>query len=688
MNHTPAAALKAGFAAIEQYGSEAATTRGPWTDLYALAAVIYAAITGSEPAPAADRLANDRLRPLAIVAAGLYSARFLTAIDAAMAVQPKQRPADHTEFRALMGDIEAPEAVSLAPRPDLMQEPFGGAVASAREVTVPDRPLLAGAEPARGDRPPPSRPRRARPSLRRQRGSRRLVRRADASNRRDAVVDEERRRARPARQARALRRRRRHVRVDRHRRARPPVRHAQRGPGAACDRGVGSDASASRRPRLRRADDRDRRSRRRPRRRDRPRDADDRATAPATATPRPRRPPSPRRDGRDAAAGGAGARARDAGSASRTAAPPTAASRTAPAATATAAPPPRRPPRAPFRPCRWPRPHRSSPRRRRNARRAARRSCRRPRSRRSRRPRPTSSSGNANERLARPLAGVGDGVAGSARRRPGPRAGGVLFLRAADLREGARRGDRQPGRADRQAAGVPGPPRVEARQARSEAAQAGGHDRSDARHDHRPADRDDGAVRAARHPAHRQPLPAVPDPAVPGRQPVARPVPAHRHDVEGADGADRQADGAPRPRAARPEDRPGRRPGVGAGARGEPRQHAVALLPRQPGADQGQGRRRLREDGGDAGRAARRRLLPRADRRRQRHQRSDLALQRREVPGRARHLPHRAVDAAGRAAARAERHLPVQHEARPASPRPSRRSAASSRSAWPTTSSA
>ena len=147
INHTPAAALKAGFAAIEQYGSEAATTRGPWTDLYALAAVIYAAVTGSEPEPAADRLANDRLRPLAVVAAGLYSARFLTAIDAAMAVQPKQRPADHTEFRALMGDIEAPETVSLAPRPDLMQEPFGGAIASAREVTVPDRPLLAGAEP-------------------------------------------------------------------------------------------------------------------------------------------------------------------------------------------------------------------------------------------------------------------------------------------------------------------------------------------------------------------------------------------------------------------------------------------------------------------------------------------------------------------------------------------------------------
>src|SRR5664279_4667003 len=139
IHHTPAAALKPGFAAIEQYGNEAGTTRGPWTDLYALAAVVYAAITGSDPVPAADRLASDRLRPLTVVAAGLYSPRFLAAIDAALAVQPRQRPADHTEFRALMGDIEAPETVSLAPRPDLMQEPFAAAAREDREITVPDR---------------------------------------------------------------------------------------------------------------------------------------------------------------------------------------------------------------------------------------------------------------------------------------------------------------------------------------------------------------------------------------------------------------------------------------------------------------------------------------------------------------------------------------------------------------------
>jgi hypothetical protein len=146
-HHTGAAALKPGFAALEQYGSAAGATRGPWTDLYALAAVVYAAITGSAPAAAADRLVDDPVRPLALIAAGLYSDAFLAAVDAAMRVRPEGRPRDHLEFRALMRDIDAPEApVSLAPRRDLMQEPFIGVVAGD-EITVPDRPLLAPAEP-------------------------------------------------------------------------------------------------------------------------------------------------------------------------------------------------------------------------------------------------------------------------------------------------------------------------------------------------------------------------------------------------------------------------------------------------------------------------------------------------------------------------------------------------------------
>jgi serine/threonine protein kinase len=165
MNHTPAAALLPGYAAIEQYGGVAETTRGPWTDLYALAAVVYAAITGADPAPAADRLADDRLQPLSTIAAGLYSANFLAAIDAALAVQPERRPRDHVQFRSLMGDIDTPERVELAPPLDLMQEPFLGGVASAREITVPDPPVLATpvpvAAPTTGHAKPRAGPRAA-----------------------------------------------------------------------------------------------------------------------------------------------------------------------------------------------------------------------------------------------------------------------------------------------------------------------------------------------------------------------------------------------------------------------------------------------------------------------------------------------------------------------------------------------
>ena len=147
LEHTPAAALKPGFAAIEQYGSPAETKRGAWTDLYALAAVIYAAITGAAPAAAADRLAQDPVRPLSLVAAGLYGERFLAAIDAAMAVEPERRPQDHHQFRALMGDIDSPAPLELAPPRDLMHEPFVGDDGD-REITVPDHPLLAIGDPA------------------------------------------------------------------------------------------------------------------------------------------------------------------------------------------------------------------------------------------------------------------------------------------------------------------------------------------------------------------------------------------------------------------------------------------------------------------------------------------------------------------------------------------------------------
>jgi len=147
-DRTPAAALSPGFAAPEQYGPDGDAACGPWTDLYALSAVVYSAIAGAPPDDATDRLTGDALQLLSQVASGLYGAGFLAAVDAALALDPKARPQDHAAFRALMGDIETAEAVSLAPPRDLMLEPFLGDASSHREITVPDRPVLAAAIPA------------------------------------------------------------------------------------------------------------------------------------------------------------------------------------------------------------------------------------------------------------------------------------------------------------------------------------------------------------------------------------------------------------------------------------------------------------------------------------------------------------------------------------------------------------
>jgi len=103
MTQTLTVMLKPGYAPIEQYGTENALIKqGPWTDIYALAAVIYFAINGKTPIPSVDRMLSDTLVPLSKSAESQYSADFLKGIDRSLAVRPEDRPQSVDELRTLL----------------------------------------------------------------------------------------------------------------------------------------------------------------------------------------------------------------------------------------------------------------------------------------------------------------------------------------------------------------------------------------------------------------------------------------------------------------------------------------------------------------------------------------------------------------------------------------------------------
>ncbi|SFG94267.1 non-specific serine/threonine protein kinase [Duganella sp. CF458] len=127
--------LKPGFAPVEQYADDESMRQGPWTDIYSLSAVMYAAITGKAPPAAVARMLNDPIEPLAISGREGYSNQFLEAIDRGMAVRPEIRPQSIAEFSALLGFDAA--AAAAAPAADSSSAPAAAdAPAEAAEASA------------------------------------------------------------------------------------------------------------------------------------------------------------------------------------------------------------------------------------------------------------------------------------------------------------------------------------------------------------------------------------------------------------------------------------------------------------------------------------------------------------------------------------------------------------------------
>ena len=136
------AILKPGYAPVEQYAEVPSLKQGPWTDIYALCAVVYAAIMGSKPPVSVARTVADSCVPVVQAAAGRYSERFLQAIDAGLRVRPDGRPQSVQAFRQALGINDLPAgAVPMPTLPTPAGQAASGAALSSAAPTAPARPL-------------------------------------------------------------------------------------------------------------------------------------------------------------------------------------------------------------------------------------------------------------------------------------------------------------------------------------------------------------------------------------------------------------------------------------------------------------------------------------------------------------------------------------------------------------------
>ena len=116
------AVVTVGYTPIEQY-NVSDNDQGPWSDIYALAAVLYEAVTGSMPVDSVTRASSsltgseDPLASVSNQAQQHYSDEFLNAIDWGLRMEAQDRPQSIMQWRDAFNGVFKPASAYVRKRP-------------------------------------------------------------------------------------------------------------------------------------------------------------------------------------------------------------------------------------------------------------------------------------------------------------------------------------------------------------------------------------------------------------------------------------------------------------------------------------------------------------------------------------------------------------------------------------------